>query len=172
MLSAKNASDSNGDKRLKIFWKHLENSCKFHNVDCKFQIEVLISTIPACGVSALSAPVTSKIHGLRRTEGWADKYTIAKLTDHMLYRRQDGYFDPLYFLHKLGGEVPLVPHTFTDGRDAIVEGKGELIVNIVENCGDMAHQFRTYYVHVIIIVLIQKVQRVIDLEELTSVPRA
>ena len=77
-------ADSNGDKRLKKFWKHLENGCKLHNVGCKVQIEVLISTIPAYGVSA---PVTSKIHGSRRTEGWADKYTIAKLTDHMLYRR-------------------------------------------------------------------------------------
>ena len=32
------------------------------------------------------------------------------------------------------------PHTFTDRRDAIVEGEKEFVVNIFENCGDMAYQ--------------------------------
>ena len=32
------------------------------------------------------------------------------------------------------------PHTFTDRRDAIVESKEELIINIIEDCGDMAYQ--------------------------------
>jgi hypothetical protein len=33
-----------------------------------------------------------------------------------------------------------LPHTFTDRRDAIVEGEEELIVDILENCGNIAHQ--------------------------------
>ena len=33
-----------------------------------------------------------------------------------------------------------LPHTFTDRRDAIIEGKEELIVDIIENCGDIAYQ--------------------------------
>ena len=109
-------SDRDGDRRLKIFRKHLENSCKLHNIDRKVQIEVLIGTIPACEVSADSAPVTSKIQGhmeeSRRTKGWADKYTIANATDHMLHRRYDGYFNPLYLLHELGGEVSRRPATY------------------------------------------------------------
>ena len=101
-------SDRDGDKRLKIFRKHLENSCKLHNIDRKVQIEVLIGTIPAC---EMLAPVTSNMQeyimmeGSRRTKGWADKYTIANATDHMLHRRYDGYFNPLYLLHEHGGEV-------------------------------------------------------------------
>ena len=87
-LSAKKAADNDGDKRLKIFGKHLEDSCKLHNIDRKVQIEVLIDTIPACRVLA---PVTSKtqghMEGLQRTEGWADKYTIANATDHTLHSR-------------------------------------------------------------------------------------
>ena len=33
-----------------------------------------------------------------------------------------------------------LPHTFTDRRDAIVEGEEELIVNVFEHCRDMAYQ--------------------------------
>jgi hypothetical protein len=33
-----------------------------------------------------------------------------------------------------------LPHTFTDRRDAIIEGEEELIVDVIENCGDMAYQ--------------------------------
>ena len=33
-----------------------------------------------------------------------------------------------------------LPHTFTDHRDAIFEGKEGLIVNVSEKCGDLAYQ--------------------------------
>ena len=81
------------------------------------------------------------LDGLRRTKGWADKYTIANTTDHMLQRRYDGYFDPLYLLMNTAEKFPAgLPHTFTDRRYAIVDGEEELIVNVFEHCRDMAYQ--------------------------------
>ena len=50
------------------------------------------------------------LDGLRRTKSWAGKYTIANTTDHILHRRYDGYFDPLYLLREHSGGFPQACH--------------------------------------------------------------
>ena len=78
-------------ERLKKFRKHFENGRKLQNIDRKGQIKVLIVTIPTCGVSApLTSKTSGQMDGSLRTEGWADKYTIANATDHMLHRPYKG----------------------------------------------------------------------------------
>ena len=46
----------------------------------------------------------------------------------------------VFFMNSAGKFPAGLPHTFTDRRDAIVEGEEELIVNVFEHCRDMAYQ--------------------------------
>ena len=46
----------------------------------------------------------------------------------------------IFFMNSAKRSPVGLPHTFTDRRDAIIEGKEELIVDIIENCGDIAYQ--------------------------------